>query len=58
MDKTLTFLENSYNDGRDYMLHYVTSREAYNIVKAAEAGLDGNPNEYRDYLIKPYCYIR
>jgi hypothetical protein len=34
-------------------LHYVTAREAYNIVKAAEAGEVGNPNEYRDYVIKP-----
>jgi hypothetical protein len=34
-------------------LHYATAREAYNIVKAAEAGMDGDPNEYRDYLIAP-----
>src|SRR5262249_32297077 len=34
-------------------LHFVTAREAYNIVKAAEAGHSGNPNDYRDYLIPP-----
>jgi hypothetical protein len=34
-----------------FRLHYVTAREAYNIVKAAEAGHAGNPNAYRDYLI-------
>ena len=36
-----------------FRLHYVTAREAYNIVKAAEAGCSGNPNDYRDYLIPP-----
>ena len=35
------------------MLHYVTTREAYNIAKAAEAGKSGNPNDYRDYIIPP-----
>jgi hypothetical protein len=36
-----------------FRLHYVTAREAYNIVKAAEVGHCGNPNDYRDYLIPP-----
>jgi hypothetical protein len=36
-----------------FRLHYVTAREAYNIVKAAEAGLSGNPNDYRDFAIPP-----
>ena len=35
-----------------YRLHYVTAREAYNIAKAAEAGYHGNPNDYRNFLIK------
>ena len=26
-------------------------REAFNIIKAAEAGKAGNPNDYRDYLL-------
>ena len=45
----------------DIGLHYVTAREAYNIARAAEAGLSGNPAAYRDYIInKPvnrllYC---
>ena len=48
------YLESKYNDGENYVLHYVTARESYNIVKAAEAGETGNPNEYRDYeLQKP-----
>lgn len=33
-------------------LHFVTSREAYNIVKAAEDGLSGNPEQYRDYVLQ------
>ena len=37
----------------DLHLHYVTARECANIVKAAEAGASGNPNDYRDYLIAP-----
>jgi hypothetical protein len=44
-----------------YRLHYVTAREMYNIVKAAEAGHQGNPNDFRDFNVpKPanrliYC---
>ena len=44
-----------------YRLHYVTAREAYNIVKAAEAGKQGDPNNFRDFSIpqpanrKMYC---
>lgn len=52
MDEMFSYLEKKYNK-RPYYLHYVTAREAYNIVKAAEAGLQGNPNNYRDFLIKP-----
>ena len=54
IDKIYSYLEAKYNDGVNYRLHYVTAREAYNIIKAAEAGLLGNPNHYRDYIIKPY----
>jgi hypothetical protein len=36
-----------------FRLHYVTAREAYNIVKAAEAGHSGNPYDYRDFVIAP-----
>ena len=56
MDAMLTAVEKKYRDGENYRLHYMTAREAYNVVKAAEAGLEGNPNDYRDYLIKPYQY--
>jgi hypothetical protein len=44
-------LTTRYNDGKDYALHYVSAREMYNIIKAAEAGKEGNPNDYRDYVL-------
>lgn len=36
-----------------WRLHYVTTREVCNIIKAAETGKDGNPGDYRDFLIAP-----
>jgi len=45
------YLGDKYNDGKKYRLHYVTARECYNIVKAAENGKTGNPNKYRDFII-------
>lgn len=49
--RMLAHLQGRYNDGVDYCLHYVSSREMYNIAKAAEAGRTGNPAEYRDFLL-------
>lgn len=46
-------LEKVYNDGRNYLLHYVTAREMYNIIRAAEAGMEGNPARYRDFELSP-----
>ena len=40
-----------YNDGVEWKLHYVTAREMYNIARAAEDGLVGDPNTYRNYEI-------
>lgn len=51
MDETFQYLEDKYNDGAHYVLHYVTARELYNIVSAAEAGAAGSPGQYRDYRI-------
>jgi hypothetical protein len=34
-----------------YRLHYVTARELYNIVKAAEEGMTGDPSTYRNYRL-------
>jgi len=56
IDQMLTEVEKHYRDNPKYRLHYMTAREAYNVVKAAEDGKDGNPNEYRDYRIEPYLY--
>ncbi len=40
-------------------MHYVTARELYNIIKAAEAGRAGNPGDYRDFeLAPPPCGAR
>jgi hypothetical protein len=53
-DETLDYLERNYNDGRKYVLHYVTAREAYNIAMAAVDGRSGNPANYLDYVVPPY----
>lgn len=51
MDRMYSDLETRYNDGSNFVLHYVTAREMYNIARAAEGGESGNPNDYRDYII-------
>jgi len=57
MNDIYNYLENKYNDGKDYILHYVTARELYNIIKAAEAGEPGsNPVKYKDYVISSPQY--
>jgi hypothetical protein len=57
MAQTFHYLETRYNDGDNYVLHYVTARELFNIIKAAEAGEEGNPTDYRDYLVAPPKYL-
>ena len=51
MRKAFEHLEKRYNDGKEWKLHYVSARETYNIIKAAEAGLVGEPGKYRDHVI-------
>jgi hypothetical protein len=53
-DRLHRTLEAWFRDRYRFHLHYVTARELYNIVKAAEAGGDGDPGEYRNFLIPPY----
>lgn len=53
-DRALSYLESRYNDGVRYVLHYVTAREAYNLVRAAVEGRTGDPARYYDYVVKPY----
>ena len=51
MRKAFEYLETRYNDGKEWKLHYVSARETYNIIKAAEASLPGEPGAYRDHVI-------
>jgi hypothetical protein len=44
-------LAEQFNDGKRYRLHYVTARQAYNLVRAAEAGMGGDPSPYLDYAL-------
>lgn len=53
-DRMYSDLENEYRDGTSYRLHYVTARELYNVIKAAEAGASGDPSQYYDYVLPPY----
>jgi hypothetical protein len=53
LDRLWTDLERRYNDGEKHRLHYVTAREAYNIIRAAEDGMHGDPGRYRDYMFAP-----
>jgi len=50
------YLESNYNDGESYILHYVTAREMYNIIKAAELNEPGNPNQFRNYILQEPIY--
>jgi hypothetical protein len=36
-------------------LHYMTSRELYNVIKAAEKGMEGDPEQYRDFVVPKPC---
>lgn len=58
MRKAFEYLGSRYNDGIDWKLHYVSAREMYNIVKAAEAGLPGEPGAYRDHVIARPLYAK
>ena len=46
-------LNNHYNDGKHFKLHYVTARQAYNIAKAAEADMEGDPTDWIDFRVSP-----
>jgi hypothetical protein len=50
------YLERRYNDGSVYVLHYVSAREMFNIIKAAERGETGDPGAYRNYVLRAPTY--
>ena len=57
MEQIFSYLESEYNDGVNCILHYVTARELYNMVKAIEAGEPcDDPEKYRNYRIQPPVY--
>ncbi|MCH2179627.1 MAG: hypothetical protein MK106_12570 [Mariniblastus sp.] len=53
MDKMLSALRQETKQ-RDIKLHFMTAREAFNVIKSAEDGKQGNPEDYRDYRIGKY----
>ena len=53
-DAMLTAFEREYNDGRRYVLHYVSAREAFNLAMAAARRAQGEPQQYFDAEIPPY----
>ena len=52
LKKTLHYLENKYDDGKKFVLHYVSAREMYNIANAAIDGKSGHPDLWRNYTYK------
>jgi hypothetical protein len=46
-------LQRICNDGTNFLLHYVTAREMYNLIKAAEDRRTGDPKQYRDFVLPP-----
>jgi hypothetical protein len=51
MRQAHSILQGEFNDGRDWRLHYVSAREMFNLVRAAEAGAAGDPGPYRDFEV-------
>src|SRR5262249_40077260 len=56
--RMFAYLGQRYNDGSEYRLHYVSAREMYNIIKAAESGESGDPGNYRDYVLRPPTFTQ
>jgi hypothetical protein len=51
MERFHSQIQSAFNDGERYRLHYVTAYEMAMLVKAAEAGLTGNPGELRNHSL-------
>jgi hypothetical protein len=52
------YLTSRYNDGREHVLHFVSAREMFNIIKAAEAGRSGDPSAYRNTPLPAPTFVR
>jgi len=53
MHTMFSHLEATCRDRPGYSLHYVTARELYNVICAAEAGEPGeDPSAYKEYRVK------
>lgn len=52
LERGLSILEEEFNDGEKYILHYVTAREMANIVMAYNDGEDGPIRDLRDYRLE------
>ncbi len=50
-------LARDFNDGQRFVLHYVTAREVYNLIRAAQSGQRGAVAALRDYELArpPVC---
>jgi hypothetical protein len=46
-------LTKGYNDGREWVLHYVSAREMFNIAIAGMEGREGDPFTFRDHVLPP-----
>jgi hypothetical protein len=58
VERMFAHLEQRYNDRSEYVLHYVSAREMYNIIKAAESGESGDPGNYRNYVLPPPTFTQ
>jgi hypothetical protein len=46
-------LHRALTESNDFVLHYVTAREMFNIALAGMQGWSGNPDTYRDHVLAP-----
>ena len=51
-------LAENYNDGRRFKLHYVTARQAFNLIRAAENDAQGDPSQFLDWELPPQVTSR
>jgi hypothetical protein len=52
MRRFYEYLLAHYNDGKQFLVHFVTAREMVNIIHAAEDGHSENPGSFRDYRLQ------